>query len=138
VDPYLTRCRSYRLESVWRCGAVAVAVATAKWRAVLLCRSRPVRISHGSRPKLSHPPPRTTHSPKAYRFHVETRAVATSNGTRILQPGTMLPAGKSRVLFQMSLDFSIDLIVPGELGPGVHSASNRNEYQKQKNNVSRE
>jgi hypothetical protein len=24
------------------------------------------------------------------------------------------------------------------LGPGVHSASNRNEYQKQKNNVSGE
>jgi hypothetical protein len=30
--------------------------------------------------------------------------------------------------------FSIYLILPAELGPGVHSASNRNEYQKQKNN----
>jgi hypothetical protein len=31
--------------------------------------------------------------------------------------------------------FSVYLILPAELGPGVHSASNRNEYQKQKNNV---
>jgi hypothetical protein len=27
------------------------------------------------------------------------------------------------------------LILPAALGPEVHSASNRNEYQKQKNNV---
>jgi hypothetical protein len=26
------------------------------------------------------------------------------------------------------------LILPAALGPGVHSASNSNEYQKQKNN----
>jgi hypothetical protein len=32
--------------------------------------------------------------------------------------------------------FSMYLILPAALGPGVHSASNRNEYQKQKNNVS--
>jgi hypothetical protein len=34
--------------------------------------------------------------------------------------------------------FSICLILPAALGPGVYSASNRNEYQKQKNNVSGE
>jgi hypothetical protein len=34
--------------------------------------------------------------------------------------------------------FSIYLILPTALGPGVHSASNRNEYQKRKNNVSGE
>jgi hypothetical protein len=34
--------------------------------------------------------------------------------------------------------FSIYLIFPAALGPEVYSASNRNEYQKQKNNVSRE
>jgi hypothetical protein len=33
---------------------------------------------------------------------------------------------------------SIYLILPAELGPGVYSASNRNENQKQKNNVSGE
>jgi hypothetical protein len=34
--------------------------------------------------------------------------------------------------------FSIYLILSATLGPGVYSASNRNEYQKQKNNVSGE
>jgi hypothetical protein len=34
--------------------------------------------------------------------------------------------------------FSNDLILPAALGPGVYSASNRNEYLKQKNNVSGE
>jgi hypothetical protein len=37
------------------------------------------------------------------------------------------------------VNFSIYIIFLAALGPGVHSASNRNEYQKQKNNnVSRE
>jgi hypothetical protein len=30
--------------------------------------------------------------------------------------------------------FSIYVILPAALGPEVYSASNRNEYQKQKNN----
>jgi hypothetical protein len=34
--------------------------------------------------------------------------------------------------------FSIYLILPAVLGPEVFAASNRNEYQRQKNNVSRE
>jgi hypothetical protein len=34
--------------------------------------------------------------------------------------------------------FSIYLILPAALGPGVYSASDRNEYQKQKNKVSGE
>jgi hypothetical protein len=34
--------------------------------------------------------------------------------------------------------FSIYLIIPAALVPGVHSASNRNEYKKQINNVSGE
>jgi hypothetical protein len=36
------------------------------------------------------------------------------------------------------VNFSIYLILPAALGPGVHSAFNKNEYQKQKNNVSGE
>jgi hypothetical protein len=34
--------------------------------------------------------------------------------------------------------FSIYLILPAALGPEVHSASNRKENQKQKNNISGE
>jgi hypothetical protein len=36
------------------------------------------------------------------------------------------------------MNFSIYLVHPAALGPGVYSASNRNEYQKQENNVSGE
>jgi hypothetical protein len=53
---------------------------------------------------------------------------------------TMLPAGRSRVrdpMRWMNL-FSIYPTLPAALGPGVHSASNRNEYQKQNNIVSGE
>jgi hypothetical protein len=32
------------------------------------------------------------------------------------------------------VNFKIYLILPAALGPGVYSASNRNEYQKHKNN----
>jgi hypothetical protein len=35
-------------------------------------------------------------------------------------------------------DFSVDLILPAILGPGVYSTSNRNEHQKHKNNISGE
>jgi hypothetical protein len=47
---------------------------------------------------------------------------------------------EARVRDQMRLmDFlSIYLILPAALGPGVYSASNRNEYQKQESNVSGE
>jgi hypothetical protein len=36
------------------------------------------------------------------------------------------------------VNFSMYLILPAALGSGVYSASNRNEYQKQINNVSGE
>jgi hypothetical protein len=36
------------------------------------------------------------------------------------------------------MNFSIYLFLPAALGPGVYSACNSNEYQKQKNNVSGE
>jgi hypothetical protein len=34
--------------------------------------------------------------------------------------------------------FSIYLILPTALGPGIYSVHNRNEYQQQKNNISKE
>jgi hypothetical protein len=44
--------------------------------------------------------------------------------------GTMLQAGRSRDRVLMRWIFSIDLILPATYGPGVNSASNRNEYQE--------
>jgi hypothetical protein len=49
-----------------------------------------------------------------------------------LSPVTGLKAVGSRP-GEVNYFFSIYLILPAALGPGVHSASNRNEYQKQKN-----
>jgi hypothetical protein len=50
----------------------------------------------------------------------------------------VLQAGRSRVSRPDELNefFSVYLILPAALGPGVYSASNRNEYQKQRNDVS--
>jgi hypothetical protein len=41
----------------------------------------------------------------------------------------------SSILDEVNKSFSIYLIFLTSLGPGVYLASNRNEYQKQKNNV---
>jgi hypothetical protein len=47
----------------------------------------------------------------------------------------MLQAGRSRVQIPMrSLDFSVDLTHP-HYGPGVDSASNRNDYQESSSGV---
>jgi hypothetical protein len=44
---------------------------------------------------------------------------------------TALQVGRSRVRFPMvSLEIFIDIIFSAYCGPGVDSASNRNEYQK--------
>jgi hypothetical protein len=51
----------------------------------------------------------------------------------------MIQAGRSPIRVPMRvLNFSLYLILPAALIPGVYSASNRNEYQKQKKNVSGE
>jgi hypothetical protein len=61
------------------------------------------------------------------RFSVVVKALCYKPGGRGLE--TQL----SKLIY-----FSILLILPAALGPGIHSASNRNDYQKQKNNVSGE
>jgi hypothetical protein len=46
----------------------------------------------------------------------------------------MLQAERSRVRNMMrSMTFSNGIIIPAALDPEVYTASNRNEYQKQKN-----
>jgi hypothetical protein len=43
----------------------------------------------------------------------------------------MIQGGRSRVRFPIrSLDFSIDLVLPAALWPGLDSAPNRNEYRE--------
>jgi hypothetical protein len=67
---------------------------------------------------------------KGKRFsHMGTGAVKLWARGSVVGWGTMLQAGRSRVRFSMrSLPFSIDLIL--HYGPGVDTASNRNEYQE--------
>jgi hypothetical protein len=36
------------------------------------------------------------------------------------------------------MKFSVYILLPAALGPEVYSASNINDYQKQKNNISKE
>jgi hypothetical protein len=48
------------------------------------------------------------------------------------------PEGRGFEIERVELIFPINLILPAALGPGVYSASNRNEYQIQKNYVSAE
>jgi hypothetical protein len=62
---------------------------------------------------------------------LETTLAVTSNRRTLLQPGS------SRVGAQMRGIISIYVILPAAQGSGVYSACNRNEYHKQKNNVSR-
>jgi hypothetical protein len=50
----------------------------------------------------------------------------------------MLQTGRLWVRYPVRGFFKIYLILPDALGPGVYSASNRNKYQKHKNNVSGE
>jgi hypothetical protein len=44
----------------------------------------------------------------------------------------------NRLLKKEKMKQYIHFTLPAALGPGVYSASNRNEYQKHKNNVSGE
>jgi hypothetical protein len=71
--------------------------------------------------------------------YVKKRHFVSRPSTSVVGRGTVLQAARSQVRFSTKyIFFSIYPIVPAALGPGDYSASNRNEYQKQKNNVSGE
>jgi hypothetical protein len=61
-----------------------------------------------------------------------TEFTTLTRGTRWLSGwGTALQTGRSRDRFPMvSLEFFIDIILRPHYGPGVESASNKNEYQE--------
>jgi hypothetical protein len=59
-------------------------------------------------------------------------------GSVVVKAVCCKPEGCGIEARQDELIFLIYLILPAPLGPGVYSDSNRNEYQKQKNNVSGE
>jgi hypothetical protein len=60
----------------------------------------------------------------------------TDHGSVLFEALCYKPEGRGFETRQNNLMLSICLIIPATLGPGVCSASNRNEYQMQKDNVS--
>jgi hypothetical protein len=78
------------------------------------------------------------HNKKVTALHLQTYDVDANRDlccTRLLEVRRRPIVWPSR---PDEVNFSIYLILPAALDPGVYSASNRNEYQKQKNNVSGE
>jgi hypothetical protein len=66
-------------------------------------------------------------------LHSKETAICTGNENFYRQ------AHKIKLLSWLAIDILINVLnLPVALGPGVYSASNRNEYQKHKNNVSGE
>jgi hypothetical protein len=58
---------------------------------------------------------------------------ARARGSVVVKALCYKPEGRGLLIF-----FLIYVILPTALGPGVHPAYNRNEYQTQKNNASGE
>jgi hypothetical protein len=59
-----------------------------------------------------------------------------ASGSIVVKALGYTPEGREFDTWWLECIFSIYLILSAALGPGVYSASNRNEYQKQKNNAS--
>jgi hypothetical protein len=59
-----------------------------------------------------------------------------ARGSVLIKALCYKPEGRELETRWSELIFSMYLILPGALGPGVHLASNGNEYQKEKNKVS--
>jgi hypothetical protein len=61
-----------------------------------------------------------------------------ARGSVVVEALCYKPEGRGLQTRYCELIFSICLILSAAVGPGVYSASNRNGFQKQKNNVSGE
>jgi hypothetical protein len=59
-------------------------------------------------------------------------------GSEVVKAQCYKPVGRGFQTRSGELIFAIYLVLPAAPGPGAHSASNRNEYQEQKINVSGE
>jgi hypothetical protein len=59
-----------------------------------------------------------------------------ARGSVVVKAICYKPEGRGFETLWSEWHFSIYLILPAELGPGVYSASDRNEFQKQENNIS--
>jgi hypothetical protein len=70
--------------------------------------------------------------------HCCLRVCLRSFGSKVVRTVCSKPEGRGFETRWVEWMFSIYQILPTALGPGFHSASNRIEYQKQKNNVSGE
>jgi hypothetical protein len=57
------------------------------------------------------------------------KAETEARGSLVVKPLRYKPVAGSR---PDEVNFEIYVILPAALGPGVHSAPNRNEYEKQK------
>jgi hypothetical protein len=68
----------------------------------------------------------------------DKNAVLGAHGSVMVEALYCKPEGRGFETRRGECIFSIYLILPAALGHGVYSASNRSEYQKQKNNVSGE
>jgi hypothetical protein len=93
---------------------------------------------------LPYPPPPPTKSDAVYRTQIKVYSWYISCnsghacGSVLVKALCYNPNGHRFETRWGELIFSICLILPAALGHGVHPACNRNEYQKQKHNVSAE
>jgi hypothetical protein len=69
-------------------------------------------------------------------FYFPLKRKKGSRGSVVVKALCYKPGGSAFETRGSELIFSMYLILSDALGPGVYSASNRNEYQKQKKNVS--
>jgi hypothetical protein len=69
---------------------------------------------------------------------ISSATIKNVRGSLVVEALCYKPEGRRLLTRRGKLIFSMYLILPAALGPGVYSACNRNMYKGQKNNVSGE